>query len=822
VSSAQQVRTTLTPDGTLGTTVTSHGTVHTIAGGTRPGNGPNLFHSFERFSVGTGETADFMGPAGIVNILSRVTGGQRSEIDGTLRSTTPGVHLYLLNPSGVMFGPNATLDVRGSFHVSTADYLRLADGARFFTRLSEQSTLSIAPPMAFGFLGPPPAPITVTGTTLTVPRGETFSLVGGAITIAGNPERSAMGVPTLSAFGGRIHLESMGAAGEVVPPPPGQPLNLEMGSVARAGTIRLEGARIDVSTQNPGTGPAGRVTVVAREVRLEGANTRILARTNNSGDGGEIAIHADTLTLRSLARGGAHIDVSAQNPGTGHGGRVTVVARDVRLEGEQTRIAATPSDRGAGGEIAIHADTLTLLGDQSQIDVSSIVNSANSQGTGPAGRVRVVVREVRLEGGRILAGTFNRGAGGEIDVQADRLTLTRNAEINASTESRGGGRGGRVRVVGREVRLEDVARIWTRAEVGDGGELEVRAGTLTLSQEAQIGAVALGTGRGGHTTVIASEAIVIAGQGKEPARISSDARGDGAGGDVVVEAPTVLLDNGQILSSTIGGRGRGGAIAVQAKHLELRNGGIIGADSKARSDGPAGTIRIQAEKTFRSEHGQVTTASDHAGGGTIELQAGSLVHLSASELTTSVRGGGADAGNLVINSLFTILEGSHISANAFGGQGGNIQIRAQQAFLADPASQVSAEALSKLGINGQVNIQAPVTSLSGAVAPLSLVFASAATLLRSPCAARLHAGTVSTLIERGRPGMPATPDGVLPSRLPPASLDTAASTQARGLPSVAFVSPLEGSPRTPNRVLPLQGWAAPADSLRLLSECAAR
>ena len=47
------------PDGTLGTVVTQSGTVHTITGGTRPGNGPNLFHSFDRFSVGTNDTARF-------------------------------------------------------------------------------------------------------------------------------------------------------------------------------------------------------------------------------------------------------------------------------------------------------------------------------------------------------------------------------------------------------------------------------------------------------------------------------------------------------------------------------------------------------------------------------------------------------------------------------------------------------------------------------------------------------------------------------------------------------------------------------------------
>ena len=77
--------------------------------------------------------------------------------------------LYLLNPSGVMFGPNASLDVRGSFHVSTADYLRLADGGRFSAHLSDTSVLTVAPPAAFGFLSPIPATITVQGSTLAGP-----------------------------------------------------------------------------------------------------------------------------------------------------------------------------------------------------------------------------------------------------------------------------------------------------------------------------------------------------------------------------------------------------------------------------------------------------------------------------------------------------------------------------------------------------------------------------------------------------------------------------------------------------------------------------
>ena len=126
----------------------------------------------------------------MTNILSRVTGGQVSEIDGTLRSTIDGTtrsaaNLYLLNPSGVLFGPNARLDVGGSFHVSTADYLRLADGSRFFAHLSDTSTLSVAAPEAFGFLRDSPAGIALQGSQLQVPEGATLALVGGHIQISG-------------------------------------------------------------------------------------------------------------------------------------------------------------------------------------------------------------------------------------------------------------------------------------------------------------------------------------------------------------------------------------------------------------------------------------------------------------------------------------------------------------------------------------------------------------------------------------------------------------------------------------------------------------
>src|SRR3712207_2823227 len=142
----------ITLDGSLGPPGSLMGPHYTIPAEVGQIRGSNLFHSFGQFNVPTGGSATFTGPATITNILSRVTGGQPSSIDGTLRSEILGANLYVLNPSGVLFGPNARLDVSGSLHVSTADYLRLADGARFSARLSETSVLSVAPPVAFGFL----------------------------------------------------------------------------------------------------------------------------------------------------------------------------------------------------------------------------------------------------------------------------------------------------------------------------------------------------------------------------------------------------------------------------------------------------------------------------------------------------------------------------------------------------------------------------------------------------------------------------------------------------------------------------------------------
>src|SRR5262245_7636558 len=362
-SGQAQVTTTITPDGTLGTTVTQSGTIHSITGGTRPGNGPNLFHSFGRFTVGTNDTASFSGPTGIVNILSRVTGGQQSVIDGQLQSTIPGANLYLLNPSGVMFGSHATLDVKGSFHVSTADMLRFTDGATFSAHLGERSTLTTAPPAAFGFLGPTPAAITVQGSFLEVPEGKAVSVVGGEIQIVGGQ---------LVAPGGRVQIASVASPGEVLVSPLEMEPNLQVNALTRGQLTLSQNALLDVSGNSGGT-------VLIRSGRLLVDQSSIIADTlgdaNGARKGIDIAVTEDIRHTQGAIR--------AASGAAGNAGDITITARSLHMDG--ALIGAGTFGNGRAGAVTVEVGALTLA-NGAQLDSSTF-------GPGHGGTVHVNATE---------------------------------------------------------------------------------------------------------------------------------------------------------------------------------------------------------------------------------------------------------------------------------------------------------------------------------------------------------------------------------------------------------------------------------------------
>jgi filamentous hemagglutinin family protein len=247
--------------------------------------GSNLFHSFRQFNIGTNEVALFTdtGATGpISNIIGRITGGSRSSIDGTIGSTIYGANLYLMNPYGFMFGPNASISVPGSFHVTTADYLKMADGAKFYADLGKTSVLSTEAVTAFGFLTSTPASISVEGSKLWAEPLLVLSLVGGDIEIKGDPSNpTESGRAEINAPGGQVNLVALASPGEVLINQAGETPRVDVSSFGTFGNISLSGSSVvDVSDfQNPEIG-AG--TIIIRGGNLQMTTATLYAQTSGA------------------------------------------------------------------------------------------------------------------------------------------------------------------------------------------------------------------------------------------------------------------------------------------------------------------------------------------------------------------------------------------------------------------------------------------------------------------------------------------------------------------------------------------------------------
>ncbi len=172
----------ISPDGTTNTTVTPIDNGIRIDEGNRAGD--NLFHSFEQFSVPNSSEAFFNNPNDIVNIFSRVTGGNISNIDGLIRANGEA-NLFLINPAGIIFGEGAALDLGGSFFSSTAESIIFSDDLEFLaTDGDNPPLLTINMPIGFNF-GNNSGDIAVNDSNLQVNNGETLALLGGNVTITG-------------------------------------------------------------------------------------------------------------------------------------------------------------------------------------------------------------------------------------------------------------------------------------------------------------------------------------------------------------------------------------------------------------------------------------------------------------------------------------------------------------------------------------------------------------------------------------------------------------------------------------------------------------
>jgi filamentous hemagglutinin family protein len=197
----------VTSDGTVNTQVTENGNTAEITGGeTRE---DNLFHSFEDFSVKTGNEAFFNNADSISNIFSRVTGGKVSDIDGAIRANG-SANLFLINPAGIIFGEGASLKIGGSFYGSSASSILFEDGEFSATDLDNPPLLTVNAPIGLGFRDQPGditnSSVANDGSGLAVDSGKSISLLGGNVSFNGGRVTAPRGI---------INLGGLSTAGEI-------------------------------------------------------------------------------------------------------------------------------------------------------------------------------------------------------------------------------------------------------------------------------------------------------------------------------------------------------------------------------------------------------------------------------------------------------------------------------------------------------------------------------------------------------------------------------------------------------------------------------
>ena len=321
-------------DGTA-TLVTPNGQRYDITGGTLSGDGANLFHSFEQFGLSSGEMANFLAQPGILNILGRVVGGNASIIDGLIQVSGGNANLYLMNPAGIVFGPNASLNLPAAFTATTADSIGF--GSHSFNALGANNYQTLTgTPNTFTFLSPQPGAIVNAG-HLSVNDGD-LSLLGGTMINTGSLA-APNGTLTVAAVPGenrlRISQSGMLLSLEIDPIAPGQIVLDQLDKIAPQslpalltspqlqqatgiivdgnGQVRLNGSGVTIENGSltfSGSISGGSVNLAAAERVRPVGDPLALVRTGDGSDSAPTVTHF----AQSLADPNAYIFLDTSIP----------------------------------------------------------------------------------------------------------------------------------------------------------------------------------------------------------------------------------------------------------------------------------------------------------------------------------------------------------------------------------------------------------------------------------------------------------------------------------------------------------------------------
>ncbi|MCA1993724.1 MAG: filamentous hemagglutinin N-terminal domain-containing protein, partial [Coleofasciculus sp. S288] len=706
----------ITPDATLGTersvvipnAPVGDLTADQIGGGAL--RGTNLFHSFSEFNVANGQRVYFANPVGIENIFSRVTGNNVSEILGTL-GVDGTANLFLLNPNGIIFGPNARLDIAGSFFASTANSLVFENGVQF------SATNPQAPPLL----------------TINVTPGLQY---------------------------GRDRLKPIVSAGNLAV---GQNLTLAAGTLNLQGQLYADGDLSLLATDavQIRDSPANPFIAAARGQLLVQGDRKLDIFALNHPESGFFSGEAMLLRSANPVQGDAHYTT---------GGRFRIEQLDGTL-GD----LSSPGDPiiRAGGDVSINTyqgaslhifaggqvdlGTVTITGADAgtagvnfiveDVTLSDATEIAINGGTQPTLDVRAGMNPAEIDGALGLSGVFG------VLNPANPVTQTRTSgDINIGSISINAPNGlvfltnqykpdpslsGGVVALGT-IRTDDASGGF----LGNGGSVVIDArGGITIGDRIDASS---GSGDAGNITLIAQDALLQAGRSEasialDNSFIVSNTKGPGQGGDIAIRTGSLSAINGAQIESSTEGQGNAGRVTIDARDTVRFDGvtaqgrsGIVNS-IKRGATGNSGGVEITTGSLFVLNGAQLQARAEGQGGesGDITIVARDTVSFdgvgriggnSSAAITSLERDNIGRAGNILIRAgSVSLTNGGQLQSNTIGvGDAGDVTIIADGQVLIDgeAPNRRSSEILLRvnkegIGNGGNITIEADSLSLTG-------------------------------------------------------------------------------------------------------------
>jgi filamentous hemagglutinin family protein len=678
----------IVPDNTLGgerSIVVPGLGFEAIQGGATRGAG--LFHSFSEFNVGDRASVRFLVTPQIQNIFARVTGTGISNIQGsigtkidnsTLSSSTAS--LFLLNPNGIIFGPNATLDLAGSFLATTASGFKFG-GNQEFSTVNPQAAplLTVSVPVGLRF-GENVGAIEVNGANLATSSTQSLGLIGGDVKLTD---------ANLTTISGQIDLGAVGSDSTVSLVP------LLVGwKVDYTGVERFRDIRVDRGQITAGTDQVGDLAVFPVDLQLQGRDitlnkatffyyydkanqanlktgaiklyasqsfllnsSRIFSVTDGSIDRPDIVVKADRIQLKGAKANDSSLFTTTVGNGVSTGGDIRITSNDLTIDG--AIVITGLNGQGKAGDIEIDvAGPVSILGSSVYpTAVFSIITDKESQGS--TGDIRIRAKDLAIaDGGYINLLSSGQSKTGIVDVQVENGII-----VTGTVPEKLQNFSGLQSYIGnsQDSSIFPMGRISPEQSIG----IKIQAKSLLLQDGGQISTSIVSGPDAKNIQIDTQDSIKIQGISKNV---------------FITKSGNSVFQNSEISSSKFKSAGNGGDIRIRTRSLELREGGQIESDISDGLSGNAAAIREAA--AFQGKSGNITIeASDSVvvSGASAQPTQPALDLYTSSEISSSVVGSNAQGGTILIKTRnLQVDDGGSISADILQGrgEGGRIEIDA--------------------------------------------------------------------------------------------------------------------------------------------------